>query len=132
VIGKALALRRRELVRAGVLALAAAWLSAGIVGGQESRRFDLALKGGELPREQRTLRVKQNESVELRWSSDKPIVLHLHGYDIELAVKPDEPAAMAFVAKIAGRFALSSVTDPGKSRAAHTHGPRVLYLEVHP
>jgi hypothetical protein len=130
--GTTTALRRRELVRVGALALAAAWLPAGIAGAQELRRFDLALNGGELPREQRTLRVKQNESVELRWTSDKPIVLHLHGYDIELSVKPDEPASMTFVAKIAGRFALSSVTDSGKGRAAHTHGPRVLYLEVHP
>ena len=73
-----------------------------------------------------TLRVKRGERVELRWKSDRPIALHLHGYDIERSAAPQAPAVMAFEAKIAGRFPVSE----------HTHGAghhrAILYLEVLP
>ncbi len=120
----------RALAAAGLLLLSTTLQIAA----QEVRRFEINLKSGELPREQRTVRVKQGEPVELRWTSDRPVTLHLHGYDIELAVKPGEPATMTFAAKISGRFSVSTVIgEPGKSRrAAHLHGARALYLEVHP
>ena len=96
---------------------------------QEVRRFDLALKAGELPKDQRTIKVKQGESVELRWSTDQPIRLHLHGYDMEIAVKPGEPTVTALSARIAGRFSVDKLQDkPG----GHQHGGKVLYFEVHP
>ena len=73
-----------------------------------------------------TLRVKQGERLELRWSSDKPVELHLHGYDIQAKVDPAAPAVMAFTATIPGRFPIE----------VHGHGPRsrhpLLYLEVYP
>jgi hypothetical protein len=73
-----------------------------------------------------TLKVQQGDDLELRWSSDKPIELHLHGYDLEVTVSPEAPAVMSFKANIAGRFPIES----------HGQGPRhrrpVLYLEVHP
>jgi hypothetical protein len=96
---------------------------------QDVRRFDLALKAGELPKEQRTIKIKQGDSVELRWSSDQPVRLHLHGYDMEIAVKPGEPTVTALKARIAGRFSVEKLQDkPG----GHQHGGKVLYLEVHP
>jgi hypothetical protein len=96
---------------------------------QDVRRFDLALKAGELPKDQRTIKVKQGEPVELRWTSDQPIRLHLHGYDIEIAVKPGEPTVTALNARIAGRFSVDKLADkPG----GHQHGGKVLYFEVHP
>ena len=86
--------------------------------------FDLALVKGRVSGPD-TLRVKKGERVELRWSSDRPILLHLHGYDIErgyAAVAGDD----VFRGELAGRFPVSE----------HTHGaappPRVVYLEVHP
>lgn len=94
------------------------------------RRFDLALKAGDLPKEQRTIKVKQGDSIELRWNSDQPLRLHLHGYDIELAVKPGEPAVMSFKGNVAGRFSVEKLKDEGKG--GHQHGGKVLYLEVHP
>ena len=96
---------------------------------QEVRRFDLALKAGELPKDQRTIKVKQGDLVELRWSSDQPIRLHLHGYDMEIAVKPGEPTVTALNARMAGRFSVDKLQDkPG----GHQHGGKVLYFEVHP
>ncbi len=96
---------------------------------QDVRRFDLALKAGELPKDQRIVKVKQGESVELRWTSDQPVRLHLHGYDIEVAVKPGEPAVTALSARMAGRFSVEKLQD---KPCGHHHGGRVLYLEVHP
>lgn len=98
---------------------------------QEVRRFELALKAGELPKEQRTIRVKQGDAIELRWTSDKPIHLHLHGYDIEVAVKPGEPTVTALQARIAGRFSVDKLDDK-QSAGGHHHGGKVLYFEVHP
>ena len=44
----------------------------------------------------RLIRVKQGDAVKLRWTTDRPIVLHLHGYDIETKVEPGAVAEMAF------------------------------------
>jgi hypothetical protein len=57
------------------------WLGAALAA--EPRAFDVAIKAEEPAR---TLRVKRGEDVELRWSSDRRIQLHLHGYDIERTV----------------------------------------------
>jgi hypothetical protein len=95
----------------------------------EERHFDLALKAGVLPKDLQTIKVKQGDSVELKWTSDQPIRLHLHGYDKEIAVKPGEPTVTALDAKIAGRFSVDKLQDkPG----GHQHGGKVLYFEVHP
>jgi hypothetical protein len=73
-----------------------------------------------------TLRVKRGERIELRWKSDRPIALHLHGYDVERTAAPNAPAVMVFEAKIAGRFPVSEHT-----RGAGHHRA-IVYLEVHP
>ena len=111
-----------------LLSLLALSLSA-MAQAQETRRFDLALKAGELPKEQRLLKVKQGDQVEFRWTSDRPVRLHLHGYDVEVAVKPGEPTVTALNARIAGRFSVEKLDDKG---GGHHHGGRVLYFEVHP
>jgi hypothetical protein len=99
---------------------------------QEVRRFDLDMKAGAVAPQWRTLRVKQGDAVELRWTSERPVQLHLHGYDLEFAVKPGETAVMAFKAAEAGRFGLTTVRENGGGGRTHQHGGRVLYLEVHP
>lgn len=121
------ALARRRLFLLAVLACALAPAAQA----QEVRCFDLALKGGELPKAERTIKVKEGDAVELRWTSDQPMRLHLHGYDIEVAVKPGEPAVMAFKGRMAGRFSVDRVQEQ-KKPGAHQHGGKVLYLEVHP
>ena len=118
--------KRRRLF---LLALLACLFVPATAQAQEVRRFDLALKAGELPKDQRTIKVKQGESVELRWTSDQPIRLHLHGYDIEVAVKPGEPTVTALQGRLAGRFSVDKLTDkPG----GHQHGGKILFFEVHP
>jgi len=111
--------------RAFLLGLAAAPLLAAATG-PPSKTFELPIAKGRLDAAQETIRVKKGDKVELRWTSDRRIALHLHGYDIETTVTPGTPAVMAFQARIAGRFPVSE----------HGHGSRherpVLYLEVLP
>ena len=90
------------------------------------RIFQLAIANGRVAAAGDTLRVRRGDAVELRWTSDRPITLHLHGYDIERLVTPEAPSAMAFTARLAGRFPITE----------HHHGGRheraLVYLEVHP
>ena len=108
------------MVAASALILAAA------AADPAAKVFELAIANGRVDASRDTVRVTKGDKVELRWSSDKPIALHLHGYDIEVSVSPQSPAAMAFVAKIAGRFPVSDHRHGGG------HERAVLYLEVHP
>ena len=114
-------MRRREFL----LVLAAAPLT-GVAAEPASRAFELALAKGRVDAAQETVRVKKGDKVELRWTTDRRIALHLHGYDIETTVNPGQPAVMSFQARIAGRFPVSE----------HGHGSRherpLLYLEVLP
>jgi hypothetical protein len=74
------------------------------------------------------LRAAEGERVELRWSADEPLVLHLHGYDIETRVAPGKPAVTAFAARLTGRF---PVEIHGEGGAQRRHGA-LLHVEIHP
>lgn len=91
------------------------------------KAFNLSLRNGRLESTNNTLRVRRGERVELTFSTDRPIQLHLHGYDIEAGASPESPATISFTADIPGRFPVSEHAH-GK---AHHH-QAVLYLEVHP
>ena len=88
------------------------------------KRFELYIQHGKILTDERTIRVSQGDQVELYWSSDKPDVLHLHGYDIHTKVTPHFPAVMQFKAHASGRF-------PVESHGHSGHGS-LIYLEVHP
>lgn len=112
--------RARLTVFAALLALVA------VTGaGAEPRVVELAIRDGRLPEDRRVIRVQQGDEVTLRWTTDRPLTLHLHGYDIEAKLVPGTPVAMRFTARATGRFPIE------------IHGPRgeertVGYLEVHP
>ena len=111
----------RKILAIGALALALAPALAA------ERTFDLELAGGRLAAGSSTLRVAKGDQVQLRWTSDRRIVLHLHGYDIETIVTPQSPARVAFTASVAGRF---PVTEHSQGKGQHHRA--ILYLEVHP
>ncbi len=89
------------------------------------RVLDLPITNGKAAVTGGTIKVKQGDELELRWSSDRPMSLHLHGYDIEVKVAPQSPAVMSFKANLAGRFPVSEHRQAGREQA-------VLYLEVYP
>lgn len=84
---------------------------------------------GAVAKDQQVLRVRQGDRVRLRWTSDRPIEIHLHGYDVLKTVEPGQLVEMAFDATVAGRFAVSEHV-PGADQG-HSHRP-LLRLEVLP
>jgi len=98
-----------------------------------ARQFSFAIKQRKLDAADNAVRVVKGERVELVFTGDEPAELHLHGYDIKLDLKANEPGNIEFTANIAGRFPLEvhrfgTGTTTGRS---HTTGP-LLYVEVLP
>jgi hypothetical protein len=93
--------------------------------------FDIRIEKGRVAKAMRLIRVEQGDAVTLRFTSDRPIVLHLHGYDIEKKVEPGAVAEMAFVARATGRFSVEEhKTD---TKGGHSHGEAALVrIEVRP
>src|SRR5215469_811216 len=90
------------------------------------RVFDLTIVHGKLTGGQDTIRVQQGDNVVMRWHSDRPIVLHLHGYEIETRVVPGVVAETRFEARATGRFPVHVHTGQAQSESV------LAYLEVYP
>jgi hypothetical protein len=113
----------RWLARSTALPVVLILLATGIALA-ESRLFDLALKDGRLAESQRLLRVQQGDEVTLKWTTDRPFTLHVHGYDLEAKLVPQTAVELRFTARATGRFPLE-IHGPGTERT-------VGHLEVHP
>lgn len=73
---------------------------------QVAKTFEFAIVGGKLGDGEQTVQVSEGDLVELQWSSDEALSLHMHGYNIELDVTLDSPATMRFHATRTGRFSI--------------------------
>ena len=93
--------------------------------------YVLPITNGRVPANMRLIRVKRNDVVKLEWSTDKPISVHLHGYDIEKDVKPGAVAEMTFVARATGRFTVEPHVGKTPS-GGHGHGDVLVTIEVYP
>jgi hypothetical protein len=94
-------------------------------------RVSIAIQARKVEPSQKTIRVTQGQTVELSFTADETVELHLHGYDQLLTVQRGSPAVMRVQAKAAGRFALEAHrfgNDTGRSQRHVV----LLYLEVHP
>lgn len=92
----------------------------------EPRSIDLTISNGALPADQQLVAVAQGDELTLRLTSDEPVEVHLHGYDIEEKVSPGTTVSRRFTARAAGRFPLELHGD-------RRGGERVVgYLEVRP
>jgi hypothetical protein len=120
--------RRTSLHYAGALAFTVTgllldprpvWAQTG-----EIRLFAFDIHNGHVAKDKRTIKVTEGERIEFRWTADKTVELHLHGYDIKIEVTPDKSASMTFDANITGRFPVGVHGGGG-------HG-NIVYLEVHP
>jgi hypothetical protein len=68
----------------------------------QDRTFDVSIENGEMsPAE---ISVSEGDRVTLRVSSDEPMELHLHIYDVEQVVAPGQKARLRFEADLTGRF----------------------------
>jgi FtsP/CotA-like multicopper oxidase with cupredoxin domain len=125
------------LALAGWLALPVAAAADGQGAQAPARSFEVRIEGRRVPQAQRVLRATEGERVELRWTADEPLVLHLHGYDLETRVAPGKPAVTSFTARLTGRFPVAIHVDvPGRSspsaKISSHHHVTLLHVEVHP
>ena len=114
-----------------ILLLAAAELFPAMPGyGDITREVEIVIKNSKVVGKN-TVRVTKGETVQLRWNSDQPLELHLHGYDVTIRVSPGTPAEMKFKAHATGRFPVE--VHGKKSSGGHSHGHKpIFYLEVYP
>ncbi len=96
------------------------------------------------------VRVTQGDRVILLCTSDKPVQIHLHGYDIEKSIAPGTTVRIEFDAHATGRFPMtlhgqqparaeSEDHDHGQEHQHETDQPEqnhdekpLFYLEVYP
>jgi hypothetical protein len=93
--------------------------------------YALTIANGRLPENMRLIRVKQNDVVKLEWRTDKPLTVHLHGYDIEQELKPGAVTDMTFTARATGRFTVEPHIGRTPS-GGHAHGDVLATIEVYP
>jgi len=94
--------------------------------------FDIKIERGRVPDTMRRIRVNEGDVVKLRWTSDQPIVLHLHGYDIEKRIPPGVIIELAFTAYATGRFPIHvHAQGAGAGGNAHEDAPLAI-IEVYP
>ena len=91
-------------------------------------KFTFSIKNLKIVENDRTIRVQQGKNIELEWTTDKELELHLHGYDILFEISPNEKYRLKFLAHTAGRFPVSAHQKNG---GKHHHRP-LIYIEIHP
>jgi len=110
------------------IALAFVVIGAGAGAAQRLIAVDIVRRRVNIP--DNTIRVSKGDQVELDWTTDEETTIHVHGYDISLALEPRVQGTMRFEAKATGRFPVSA---HGFGNGAASHREVVLlYLEVHP
>ncbi len=87
--------------------------------------FELAIENRAVAMEGDVIRVPRGQKLELRWTSDESVEVHLHGYDIAGKVEPGTPLVMSLEALTRGRFPIET---HGSGRA--DEHVTLLYLEV--
>src|ERR1700730_8034737 len=116
-------------LRASMLALSLS--SALTVAGAAEVTYTLTVANGRVPDNMRLIRVKQNDVVKLEWRTDKPLTVHLHGYDIEQELQPGTVTEMTFTARATGRFTVEPHIGRTPS-GGHAHGDVLVTIEVYP
>ena len=71
-------------------------------GEPQERIYDVAIQSGTMNPDE--ISVQEGDFVTLRLSSESPVEIHLHGYDLEGDVLPGEEIDLSFEADATGRF----------------------------
>ena len=78
--------------------------SAAAVGTPAGQRIEVTIAGGEVSGDTGRVPVAVGEQVTLVVTSDVTDEIHVHGYDLTLAVSPGSPAQLSFDATVPGVF----------------------------
>ena len=83
------ALRRSWLVRLGACSIMpSALVRAALAQGDPRRVIDVRIERRRVVAPSAAIRVTQGDEVERSWTSDEPVELHLHGYDLKVRARP--------------------------------------------
>ena len=100
------------------------------------RDFDLEIRDQKLTLDPAVIKVNQGDTVTLRIGTDEHGRFHLHGYDIEVDLDPNETARMEFTANATGKF---KITFHAGDEGEHNESSReeeeekvIASLEVRP
>jgi hypothetical protein len=94
--------------------------------------FDLKIHNGQIPDSMRLVRVHEGDVVRLRCTADQPVVLHLHGYDIEKRITPKAVTELRFTAYATGRFPIHIHQQAGRSGNQTHEDEPLVEVEVYP
>jgi hypothetical protein len=96
--------------------------------------YDIKIERGRVLDTMRLIRVNEGDVVKLRWTSDQPVILHLHGYDIEKRIAAGAITELAFTAYATGRFPIYvHAQGAGAGAGGHAHeGAPLATIEVYP
>lgn len=75
---------------------------AGAGAGPAERSFEVRVTDGGM--EPAEVAVAEGDRVELDVTTEDPVELHVHGYDLEEEVEPGDAATLSFAADLTGRF----------------------------
>ena len=81
-----------------------------------------------------TLRVSKGDRLNIEWTTDEPLLLHVHGYELETKLEPGKPQRMNIDAYATGRFPIAAhwvARRPGV-KGGSARETTLLYLEVTP
>ena len=112
-----LAMRRRRVV-AALLAAAAPLPCAAA----DPAPVSIVVKGGKPVPGPSVVKLKRDDPVVLQVVSDAADELHVHGYNLQLKLRPNEPATLKFAARRTGRFSIE----------LHKSGAELGVLEIYP
>jgi len=94
--------------------------------------FDIRIEHGSVADTMRLMRVQQGDGVMLRWTSDRALVVHLHGYDIEKHIAAGGVTEMKFTAYATGRFPIEIHGQGAGAGDAARDGAPLAIIEVYP
>jgi hypothetical protein len=97
----------------------------------EPAQFSIAIQHRRVDPARQTIRATQGQVVELAFTADESVVVHLHGYDQMVTVQPGSAAMMRLHARTAGRFAIEAHGFGSGADRSRRHVV-LLYLEIHP
>jgi hypothetical protein len=105
-------------------------LGAATAQDRTQRTIDIRIRHRTVISPANAIKVTEGELLELRWTSDEQVEVHLHGYDAEFTVKAGTPHSVVIDALTTGRFPITG-HGWGTDGHAHAHGA-LIYFEVHP
>lgn len=97
---------------------AAVWTACGASSEPKDVTFALNITESKLDLDPPVIKAKQGDTVTLNIRSDKDGKFHLHGYDLDVTVKSEQPAQLYFAADATGKF---DFEFHGGSEAEHSH-----------